>query len=49
METLIKTLKAYIKQLPDNEARILSDQNLEKLYSIFPFNKFEFANTMRKH
>lgn len=43
METLVKTLKAYIKQLPDNEARILSDQNLEKLYSIFPFNKFEFV------
>ena len=41
METLIKTLKKNIAKL--NNKHDLSDDFLDKLYSVFPFNKFEYV------
>lgn len=42
METLISQLKEQIKKLPKGEASSLSDEVLNKLYSVYPFNKFEY-------
>lgn len=42
METLISQLKEQIKKLPQGDASQLSDDILNKLYSVYPFNKFEY-------
>lgn len=43
MEKLIKELEAFKKQLPQAEQQKLSDELLSKLYSVYPFNKFEYV------
>ena len=43
METLIKELEAYKKSLSDEEKNELSDSVLDKLYAVYPFNKFEYT------
>lgn len=43
METLIKELGAYKKNLSTEERTQLSDSVLDKLYAVFPFNKFEYT------
>lgn len=43
METLIFQLKEQIKKLPRNIATTLSDDILNKLYSVYPFNRFEYV------
>lgn len=43
METLIKELEAYKKKLSPAEKSQLSDAVLDKLYSVYPFNKFEYT------
>lgn len=43
METLIKELESFKKKLPQVEQQKLSDELLSKLYSVFPFNKFEYV------
>ena len=43
METLIKELDEFKKQLPEAEQVKLSDDLLSKLYSVYPFNKFEYV------
>lgn len=43
METLIKELEAYKKNLSTVERTQLSDSVLDKLYAVFPFNKFEYT------
>ncbi|MDE6513046.1 MAG: hypothetical protein K2L05_02535 [Muribaculaceae bacterium] len=43
METLIKEIEAFRKKLPAEEQKLISDSVLDKLYSVYPFNKFEYA------
>ena len=43
METLIKELEAYKKSLSTEEKSQLSDAVLDKLYAVYPFNKFEYT------
>ena len=43
METLIKELEAYKKSLSAAERIQLSDSVLDKLYAVYPFNKFEYT------
>jgi len=43
METLIKELNAYKKSLSAEEKSRLSDEVLDKLYAVYPFNKFEYT------
>lgn len=43
METLIKELEAYKKALSAEERSQLSDAVLDNLYTVYPFNKFEFT------
>ncbi len=42
MEKLIRELKKHIHQLPPSTQNELTDNILDKLYSIYPFNKFEY-------
>lgn len=42
METLISQLKEQIKKLPKGVASTLTDDILDKLYSVYPFNRFEY-------
>lgn len=41
MEILTAELKKLIKRLPDGVASKLSDETLNRLYDVYPFNKFE--------
>lgn len=41
METLLRELEAYKKSLSEEEKQQLSDTVLDKLYTVYPFNKFE--------
>lgn len=43
METLIKELEKYKRALSVKEGLKLSDSLLDKLYAVYPFNKFEFV------
>ena len=43
METLIKELEAYKKSLSPAEKSQLCDAVLDKLYAVYPFNKFEYT------
>ena len=43
METLVKELEAYKKSLSAEEKEQLSDSVLDKLYAVYPFNKFEYT------
>ena len=43
METLVKELESYKKSLSAEEKQMLSDSVLDKLYAVYPFNKFEYA------
>ena len=43
METLIKELKTYKKKLSAEEKTQFSDAVLDKLYAVYPFNKFEYT------
>ena len=43
METLVKELEAYKKNLSAEEKVNLSDAVLDKLYAVYPFNKFEYT------
>ena len=43
METLVKELEAYKKSLSAEEKVKLSDAVLDKLYAVYPFNKFEYT------
>ncbi len=43
METLIKELKAYKRSLSSEERMQLSDSVLDRLYAVYPFNKFEYT------
>lgn len=43
METLIKELETYKKALSPDEKAHLSDSVLDKLYAVYPFNKFEYT------
>lgn len=43
METLISQLKERIQRLPEKMASELSDEILDKLCSVYPFNKFEYV------
>lgn len=43
MEILTKELEAYKKALFDAEKSQLSDAVLDKLYTVYPFNKFEYT------
>ena len=43
METLIKELKTYKKKLSAEEQTQFSDAVLNKLYAVYPFNKFEYT------
>ena len=43
METLIKELEACKKNLSAEEKIKLSDAVLDKLYAVYPFNKFEYT------
>ena len=43
METLIEKLEAYKKSLPAEGKAQLSDSVLDKLYAVYPFNKFEYT------
>ena len=42
MEDLIKKLNRAKNRLPENEKNSLSDDILDKLYTVYPFNKFEY-------
>lgn len=42
METLILQLKEHIKKLPTGVSASLTDDMLGKLYSVYPFNRFEY-------
>lgn len=42
MDTLIKQLNGYKRKLSSTEKVQLSDAVLDKLYSVYPFNKFEY-------
>lgn len=43
MEALISQLKEQIKKLPKDMASKLTDDILDKLYSVYPFNRFEYV------
>lgn len=43
METLLSQLKEQIKKLPKGVASKLTDDILDKLYSVYPFNRFEYV------
>lgn len=43
METLIKELEMYKRALSSEEKLLLSDSVLDKLYAVYPFNKFEYT------
>lgn len=43
METLITELKEQIKRLPKGVASSLADNILDRLYSVYPFNRFEYV------
>lgn len=43
METLISQLKEQIKKLPKGVASKLTDDILDKLYSVYTFNRFEYV------
>lgn len=43
METLLLELKKQMKRLPANLSNNLSDEVLDKLYSVYPFNRFEYV------
>lgn len=43
METLIAQLKEQITKLPKGVASSLADDILDKLYSVYPFNRFEYV------
>ena len=43
METLVKELEAYKQSLSAEEKVKLSDAVLDKLYAVYPFNKFEYT------
>ena len=43
MEILMKDLHRMINQLPPEQAAALSDDMLDKIYSVYPFNKFEYV------
>ena len=43
METLIKELDIYKKKLSIKERERLKDNVLDKLYTVYPFNKFEYT------
>ena len=43
MEKLIEELKALIAQLDASKRSGLSDEVLNDLHSVYPFNKFEYA------
>lgn len=43
METLLQELKQQIDRLPDDVSIKLSDDILNKLYSVYPFNRFEYV------
>ena len=42
MDLLISLLKKQIKKLPKELASNLSNEILDRLYSVYPFNKFEY-------
>lgn len=42
METLLTELKEYISKLSEGKSKKLSNEMLDRLYSVFPFNKFEY-------
>lgn len=42
MEQLLEKLKQYRADLSRNKAKAISDDILEKIYNIYPFNKFEY-------
>lgn len=42
MEALIDELKRYREALPSERAFVLSDDMINKLHNIYPFNKFEY-------
>lgn len=42
MDSLIKELRSYRSRLPEDKAKRLSDDILEKIYNVYPFNKFEY-------
>lgn len=42
METLLKELHLLINKLPSASSASLSDEVLDKLYSVYPFNRFEY-------
>ena len=43
METLIRELEVYKRTLSDEEKVQLSDSLLDRLYAVYPFNKFEYT------
>ena len=43
METLLKELESYKRNLSSEERVRLSDSVLDKLYAVYPFNKFEYT------
>lgn len=43
MEILLRELRKQIKKLPASFSERLSDEVLDKLYSVYPFNRFEYA------
>jgi hypothetical protein len=43
MENLVKELEAFKKGLSLQEKQKLSDDVLDKLYAVYPFNKFEYT------
>lgn len=42
MDLLINELKKKIRKLPQDSSQKLSDDILDRLYSVYPFNKFEY-------
>lgn len=43
METLIKSIEKHKQKLSSEEKLHLSDSVLDKLYAVYPFNKFEYT------
>lgn len=43
MEKLIKELENFKKQLSSDEKAALNNDSLDKLYEVYPFNKFEYT------
>lgn len=42
MEQLIKELSSFKKRLPAGDSAALDDNILDRLYAVYPFNKFEY-------